>query len=112
MYLTPGVYYETVDLDGSQIGAVRTDVAAFVGIAAQGVLHTPTPVSTWEQFQSTFGLFIPQGYLAYSVKAFFENGANKCYIVRVASATASTSTDGAAVQPADGSASVVLSVEG
>jgi hypothetical protein len=111
-YTTPGTYYEAVDLDSSGINPLRTDIAAFVGIAQRGPLHTPLPVTTWKQFQSTFGSFISQGYLAYAVKAFFENGGARCHIVRVASQTATTSTDGAVLQPADGHSSIVLSVAG
>ena len=111
-YTTPGIYYEAVDLDSSGINPLRTDIAAFIGIAERGPLHTPLPVTTWEQFQSTFGNFISQGYLAYSVKAFFENNGERCHIVRIAAQTAATATDGGAVQPADGHASIVLSVTG
>jgi uncharacterized protein len=109
-YLTPGVYYETVDVSRNSINAIRTDIAAFVGIAERGVLHTPVRVTSWEQFQTAFGNFIPNGYLAYSAKGFFENGGQTCYIVRVA-ATQSTESDPAVLQPADRLSSIVLSVE-
>ena len=112
VYVTPGVYYETVDLDGGQISPLRTDIAAFIGIAERGPLHTPVAVTTWEQFQTVFGNFIPQGYLAYSVKAFFENDGARCHIVRVAAPVASTATDGTVIQPADGHSSIVLSTAG
>ncbi len=87
-YLTPGVYFETVDNSRKAIAALRTDVAAFVGIAARGPLHSPTRVKSWDQFQSLFGGLIPSSYLAYAVKAFFENGGQVLYVVRVASAQA------------------------
>ena len=112
VYVTPGVYYETVDLDDSQISPLRTDIAAFVGIAERGPLHIPVAVSTWQQFQAIFGNFVREGYLAYSVKAFFENGGARCHVVRVAAPLAATATDGTAVQPADGHSSVVLSTDG
>src|SRR5215475_1019071 len=111
-YATPGIYYEAVDLDSSDINPLRTDIAAFIGIAERGPLHTPLPVNTWQQYQSTFGNFISQGYLAYAVKAFFKNNGARCHIVRLAGQTAATSTNGAGVQPADGHSSIVLSVDG
>ena len=37
-YLTPGVYYERSDADYATISPLRTDVAAFVGIARRGPL--------------------------------------------------------------------------
>jgi phage tail sheath protein FI len=111
-YLTPGVYFESVDQSAQDIPALRTDIAAFIGIAQKGPLNVPTPVTSWEQFQAAFGNFLPNAYLAYSAKAFFENGGQKFYGVRVAAPPASTTTDPAAIQPPDGSASIVLSVAG
>jgi uncharacterized protein len=83
-YLTPGVYFERADAVVPAIAALRTDIAGFVGIAERGALHRAVPIQSWRQFQATFGNFIGTGYLAYSVKAFFENGGRKCYVVRVA----------------------------
>ncbi len=111
-YLTPGVYFETVDTADAVVPSVRTDVAAFVGVTAQGPLHRATPVESWAQFQAAFGSFLPNAFLAYSAKAFFENGGQKLYVVRVAAPHASTTTNSAVVQPADGSSSFVLSVQG
>jgi phage tail sheath protein FI len=84
-YLTPGVYYERVDA-GPGITAVRTDIAGFVGIAPRGPLDTPVPVQSFRQFLSYFGEFSGSGYLAYTVRGFFENGGRRCWVVRVASA--------------------------
>lgn len=92
VYQTPGVYYERVDANASGIAAIRTDIAGFVGIAQRGPLHTAVPVQSWRQFQSYFGYFTGAGYLAYAVRAFFENGGRRCRIVRVASDIAATAT--------------------
>jgi phage tail sheath protein FI len=111
-YATPGVLFETVDEDAGAIPSIRTDIAAFVGIAQRGPLHKPTAVNSWKQFQGTFGSFISDGYLAYSANAFFQNAGQKMYAVRVAARWVSTNTDPIVAQPADGSASVVLSAQG
>jgi phage tail sheath protein FI len=84
-YETPGVYFERVDAAGPAITAIRTDIAGFVGIAARGPLDTPVPIQSWRQFQAYFGDFTGQGFLAYTVRAFFENGGRRCWVVRVAS---------------------------
>ncbi len=84
-YLTPGVYYERVDSSAPAISAIRTDVAGFVGIARRGPLHQAVPVQSWRQFVAWFGDFTGAGYLAYAVRAFFENGGRRCWVVRVAS---------------------------
>jgi len=87
---TPGVYYERVDATAPGIAALRTDVAGFVGIAARGPLHTAVPVQSWRQFEAYCGSFTGAGYLAYAVRAFFENGGRRCWVVRVASEAAAT----------------------
>jgi Bacteriophage tail sheath protein len=89
--LTPGVYFERRTTP-PRIPSVRTDVAAFVGLAERGPLRMPARVRSWEEFRSTFGGFVSYGYLAYAVRAFFENGGRVCYIVRVAAPEAAAAT--------------------
>jgi len=84
-YQTPGVYYERVDATTPAISAIRTDVAGFVGIALRGPIDTAVPIQSWRQFQAHFGGFTGSGFLAYAVRAFFENGGKRCWVVRVAS---------------------------
>lgn len=108
---TPGVYFQTVTPE-RPIAAIPTDIAAFIGIAVSGPLHQPVRLESWAQFQTVFGPFTGQGYLAYSVKAFYENGGRTCWVVRIAAPEVITQTDSAAVQPADRASSLVLSVDG
>lgn len=79
---TPGVYFERSERPPA-IGRRRTDIAGFVGIAEKGSPHTPIKVESWAQFLATFGGHMPQGYLAYAVQGFFENGGATCWVVRV-----------------------------
>ncbi|MEX2500616.1 MAG: phage tail sheath C-terminal domain-containing protein [Wenzhouxiangellaceae bacterium] len=83
--LRPGVYTERVDASAPGIAAIRTDIAGFIGIARSGPLDTPVPVQSFRQFQAHFGDFTGQGYLAYAVRGFFENGGRRCWVIRVAS---------------------------
>ncbi len=83
-YLTPGVYFETVDTPGATIAKTRTDIAGFIGIAQKGPLDRPVRIESWKQFQAAFGEHIPQSYLAYAVYGFFENEGKVCYVVRIA----------------------------
>lgn len=83
-YLAPGIYYQRVDSTRRGITNLRTDIAGFVGIATMGPLHTPVVVESYRQFESHFGSFTGNGYLAYAVRGFFENGGARCYVVRVA----------------------------
>ena len=87
-YVTPGVYYERADTSGNTLSPLRTDIAGFVGMARRGPLHLALPVDSWRQFEATFGEFTGAAYLAYAVRAFFENGGRRCWVVRIASPAA------------------------
>ena len=75
---------------------MRTDVAGFVGFAERGPLPSSNPMdsfdaaklavrlSSWKEFLTTFGGFITYGYLAYAVRAFFQNGGTTCFVARIA----------------------------
>lgn len=82
-YLTPGVYFEKPRVQEA-LTPQRTDIAGFVGLAERGPLHVPQRLTTWRQFQQRYGGFLPYSYLAYAVRAFFENGGRVCWVVRVA----------------------------
>jgi hypothetical protein len=86
-YTTPGAYIEWQDATGAPPSQLRTDVTGFVGLAARGPIDTPVPVESFRQFQSHFGSFIGGGFLAYAVRAFFDNGGRRCWVVRVAAAS-------------------------
>ena len=73
----------------------RMDVACFVGFAASGPLDVPVAVESAEHFESIFGRDAALAWderagraaraqLAPAVRAFFENGGRRCWIVRVA----------------------------
>lgn len=74
--------------------------AGFVGLAAQGPLDQPVAVQSAAEFETVFGGFdgsLSNSHLAPSVRAFFANGGQRAWIVRVISdsATALIGTDGA-----------------
>ena len=104
-YSTPGAYIEWQDASRPVIDPLRTDIAGFVGLAERGPLDTPVPVESIRQFEAHFGSFIGGGFLAYAVRGFFENGGQRCWIVRVAAASggrpaaAATATLAAAAVP-------------
>jgi phage tail sheath protein FI len=97
-YETPGVYWEGRDATPPSVDAVRMDVAGFVGIALKGPVDTAVPVESLRQFQAHFGDFTGGGYLAYTLKAFFDNGGQRGWIVRVASADGPNAAAAAATE--------------
>jgi phage tail sheath protein FI len=88
-YLAPGVYVEEISVGPKPIEGVSTSTAAFLGIAEKGPLNEPTLITNPGDFTRTFGGYIKGSYLAYAVDGFFRNGGKRCYVVRVASASAS-----------------------
>jgi len=81
-YLSPGVYVEEVSSGAKPIAGVGTSTGAFVGIAEKGPVGKARLITNWTQFINTFGGFIPDGYLAYAVYHFFNEGGTRCYVVR------------------------------
>jgi len=79
-YLSPGVYVEEVERGARPIEGVGTAVAAFVGFTEKGPVNEPILIANWTQFVTTFGGFIPGGYLAHAVYGYFHNGGGSCYV--------------------------------
>ncbi|MEH3055351.1 MAG: phage tail sheath subtilisin-like domain-containing protein [Patulibacter minatonensis] len=84
---TPGVFINEVASKSRPISGVATSVAAFVGITPGGPLDTPIKVTSWMEFERTFGsdegVFLPEVHLSHSVQGFFQNGGSTAWIVRV-----------------------------
>ena len=87
----PGV--ECIAALPAQAQPIRLDVPAFVGLAERGPLNQPTPLEDINQYLAIFGgdLVLAQSggvpvyaRLPATVKAFFDNGGLRCYVVRVA----------------------------
>jgi phage tail sheath protein FI len=97
-YQTPGVYWEGRDATPPTVDAVRMDVAGFVGIALKGPVDTAVPIESLRQFQAHFGDFTGGGYLAYTLKAFFDNGGQRAWVVRVATGDGPNAAAPAAIQ--------------
>jgi hypothetical protein len=92
--LHPGVYVQEVSSGVRPIEGVSTSTAAFIGIADKGpipgtLLPTgrvakPVLVTSFTDYQRQFGGFRRDSFLTYAVKAFYDNGGRRLYVVRVA----------------------------
>lgn len=90
-YLTPGVYIEEVPSGSASLSAGATAIAAFVGFTEKAPTDDPTDpdglkprlVTSWTQFESLYGGFVPGAMLPHSVYGWFLNGGAVCYIVRI-----------------------------
>jgi hypothetical protein len=80
----PGVYPAPAPVDRS-FRPVRLDVAGFVGVAPRGPVDEPVLVRRWSDYLVRFGGFSQPGLLLpYAVSAFFEQGGERAWVVRVA----------------------------
>ena len=72
----PGVYVEETSSMADPIEGVGTSTVAFIGNATSGPVLEPILVTSWDQFESTFGGldYSSKGsYLAHAVDLFFKN---------------------------------------
>ncbi len=81
-YLSPGVFVEELSSGIKPIEGVGTSVGAFVGHAEKGPVGKAVAINNFGSFLRTFGGFTPLGFLAYAVRAFFDEGGTSCYVVR------------------------------
>ena len=95
MYQHPGVYIEEIPSGARPIEAASTSTALIIGYATKGPLNTPTLLFSFDQYATQFGGVVdfhdlPTGlavdYMGHTVRAFFNNGGTKAYIVRLAGA--------------------------
>jgi len=90
----PGIQFEVVAPPTSP-ALVRMDIAALVGFAASGPIDQPVAVESIVEFEEIFGSDLVlaadagpnqpvNAYLPSAVRAFFRNGGQRCWVVRVA----------------------------
>ncbi len=90
----PGIYFHTASTAAAS-DLPRMDVAGFVGFAHNGPLHTPVLVEDMAHYRDIFGDDVALAWdaqrkrmqsslLGSTVDAFFRNGGQRCWVVRVA----------------------------
>jgi phage tail sheath protein FI len=85
MTTDPEILIEDISTNSPPIEGVGTSTVAFIGGAMKGPVLEPTPITTWQQFEDTFGGldFSAKGfYLAHAVDLYFKNGGQMAYVVR------------------------------
>lgn len=89
----PGVYFSAATPPVDPLP--RMDIAVFVGFASEGPLHVPVALENAAEFAAIFGGDAlvswdaargeeARGFLGPAVRAFFRNGGQRCWVVRVA----------------------------
>jgi hypothetical protein len=79
----PGVYVEEIPSGVRAITGVATSVTAFVGRALRGPVDTATTITSYADFERTFGGLWLDSALGYAVRDFYRHGGSTAVVVRV-----------------------------
>src|ERR1700752_3762875 len=79
----PGVYIEELEGGVHTIIGVATSITAFLGRTSSGPTNTGVTLTTFGDFERTFGGLDPELPLGYAVSDFFANGGSEAIVVRV-----------------------------
>lgn len=82
----PGVYIEESRSDPPLITGVNTSDTAFVDVFAKGPLDEPQRVTSFAEFEGSFGGLHTSSEASYGIQQFFRNGGKVAWVVRVAAA--------------------------
>jgi hypothetical protein len=79
----PGVYIEEIPSGVRTITGVATSITAFVGRALRGPVNQATTITSFSDFERTFGGLGVDYPMSYAVRDFFLNGGSQAIIVRL-----------------------------
>jgi len=79
----PGVYIQELPSGVRTITGVATSVTAFIGRALRGPVDTATTITSYADFERTFGGLWRDSSLGYAVRDFYGQGGSTAVIVRV-----------------------------
>ncbi|HEX6730395.1 MAG TPA: phage tail sheath C-terminal domain-containing protein [Pyrinomonadaceae bacterium] len=79
----PGVYIEEIPSGVRTITGVATSITAFIGRAERGPVDEPTTVTSFGDYERTFGGLSLLSTMSYAVRDFYLNGGSQAIIVRL-----------------------------
>jgi len=78
----PGVYIEEIPSGVRTITGVATSITAFIGRAERGPVNEPTTITSFGDYERTFGGLSLLSTMSYAVRDFYLNGGSQAIIVR------------------------------
>ncbi len=93
-YLSPGVYFKTVDRGITPVEPLSTSTLGILGESERGPV-CPRAVGSFIEYKDLYGEYGPYGdirdfrgniFLPIAVEGFFANGGTRCYIARIVKA--------------------------
>jgi len=88
---TPGVYIQEIPSGVRTIAAVSTSNTGFVGYFAQGPVNRAVRISSYGDFERTFGGLNADSQTSYAIQQYYLNGGSVAYVVRVHSSAVNAS---------------------
>lgn len=82
-YTSPGVYIQELESKVHSIASVATSITAFVGYTSGGIDNRAEHLSSYTEYEQSFGGLTTDSELSYAVQQFFRNGGSEAYVVRV-----------------------------
>lgn len=79
----PGVYIEEIPSGVRTITGVATSITAFIGRAERGPVNNPTTITSFGDYERSFGGLSLLSTMSYAVRDFYLNGGSLAIIVRV-----------------------------
>ena len=79
----PGVYVEEIPSGVRTITGVATSITAFLGRTSLGPVNEPIMITSYAQFESSFGPLAVDCPMTYAVQDFYLNGGSQAIIVRL-----------------------------
>ncbi len=90
VYGTPGVYIKETNPTTTPIITAGTGTTAFFGFTKKGPVQKPVAVASYKDYLKVFGGCYSTENLDLTIKAFFENGGSKAYVVRLCAFSGAT----------------------
>lgn len=78
----PGVYVQEVPSGVHTVVGVSTSVTAFIGRTTYGPVGEPTLITSFEDFERTFGGLKKDSLTTYAIQDFFLNGGTQAIVIR------------------------------
>ncbi len=82
-HAAPGLRFEIARSPEPE-GALRSDIAGFIGPTKRGPVDAAVRVQEWGDFERLYGGLDRGSTTSYAVRSYFENGGEIAYVVRVA----------------------------
>jgi len=108
--LHPGVYIQEVSGGVQPIEGVSTSTTAFVGRTQKGRLDQPELVTNFTEFQTAYGGFLSDSFVAHAALQYFNNGGKRLYVARVVASAANGRASAASVTVVDRQAPPVIAL--